>query len=439
MLRIALSKTWLLFFFILLVFFVSTLNWFIYQGSRLTDEVHYQENSPSVRLIQTVKHLSREGNFRTKEFYELEKDLRQYAIESGAGCYSQDAFAQGQDGELYPKHAPIAAILALPFYMAFGSYGLLLFSVFCLAIVVFCAATLFPVDNRAKEGARQETKDKTPRWASLFWWGSTFVFFFGTEIVSHVAEGTLVENIFVFDADGFSHDILAAALLIGGVYYLLRVPFMGAMLLALSLGIRPSHLLLMPLTFIPFVSAELSARRVLETALGLILGITPILLLNWNFWGTPLETSYQNLVYVCPVGFRPELHGIGFSLDVFCADWYAKLFSPRNGLIRYNPALLFVFFAAVLFSSDRSKDVTRRTWSEWLSTPVSDRFKVNFAQYLIIFCTNIAYLFYIFSYEHWAASHLGNRFLLGTSFLLIACALLSVFTILRRRFLLPFE
>jgi len=130
---------------------------------------------------------------------------------------------------------------------------------------------------------------------------------------------------------------------------------------------------------------------------------------NDLMWGSPFLTAYHRVVAFSARG-EPfiENHPRGFSLDVLLTDWWRKLLGARVGLLIFNPALCA--FPWVCASA-------RRSDHKWFAFST--------------LAGSVVYGLYMFSYEQWDNSYVGNRFLLPSvhlyvlSFIPWCCGLLD--------------
>jgi len=361
-LRISWSSEGALVVTIVAAIVISSL-WRYWDGGSFYRPIDIRFNRPQDRLLETTIHFSRTGNFETETFKWLRDELLLLAKQSGGECFYQDAFGVGKDGALYPKHAPLVAVLAAPWYLALGFLGIWLLEVCSVSLLIFGGAHLFTTASQYRE-----------RW--LF----TLCILLFSEVPGYGVE--------------LSYDAIGAALIVGGAALLRRAPFWGACALLLSCGVRPAHaLLLFPL----LLTVNQGASRAF---LGALFGALPTLYLNTLFWGHPFDTAYNHLVKVCSDGLVHAPHAFGFNIQVLLSEWHAKLLGGQNGWVLYNPFVLLAPFVLVWGSRDR----------------------VRARQENLMLIMTAAYALYIFSYEWWATSGRGNRFLLPVTVVWYALA-----------------
>jgi hypothetical protein len=84
-----------------------------------------------------------------------------------------------------------------------------------------------------------------------------------------------------------------------------------------------------------------------------------------------------------------EHHPLGFNLQVFASEWRRKLLDPEIGLLICNPGVFLLALLPLRFSRLRGR------------------------RFLAVSATAAVFsILYIFSYEEWHTSFLGNRFLM---------------------------
>ncbi|MBN1871184.1 MAG: hypothetical protein JW800_01275, partial [Candidatus Omnitrophica bacterium] len=187
--------------------------------------------------------------------------------------------ALGKKNRLVPKHPIIMPVLSIPFYMLFKSYGLLLFNVIdaiILMILIFKLNRLF-----------------FNEWVS-----------FATTII--YATGTLFLD-YVYN---YSPDILSTVMVVGGLYFILKKRYhVGALLLGLSLfakvsNIVPAGLIIAYAVFVILKGDRLTSGEkaqdmtrkvttILVFLLVFLIALAPLLMTNYELFGSPFVTGYQ--------------------------------------------------------------------------------------------------------------------------------------------------
>jgi len=204
----------------------------------------------------------------------------------------------------------------------------------------------------------------------------------------------LTQTLIGFFCYMFSYDLHGLFLLICGLHVMHSRPRWGSALAALSIFVRPSYVVLLPFL--------LSAWHGLPERVGrprdLLVGTGAVLCLyfaaNDLMWGSPFATAYHRMVAFSPQGEPFIEQHPGFSLDVLVADWWRKLFGARVGLLPFNPAL-FAFPWVCAWAS--------RSEHKWFAFST--------------LTGSVVYGLYMFSYQWWDVSFLGNRLLLPSIYL----------------------
>ena len=316
------------------------------------------DTSPPARVAEASRSLVNNGTLAAPEYLKFADDFRSEAISSGQAI-EQDVFAVGRDDKLYPKHSILSAVVGAPFYAIFGNSGFWILQQLCLLFIFISLSRL------------------STRSAPVL---LIFVYLF-TQTLSG------------FHTHVFSYDLHGVALMLGGMALLTRNSFFGAMLCALTIFVRPAYLILIPFAVFARVGTN---REYCVRLVGLIVGLGIFMLSNQLIFGSPFTTAYQAAAYILPDGsFVLDTHPLGFSLQTFLSEWGKKLFSLEVGALPYNLALIFWPLAI------------------WQIIKTRDRF---------LFVTSlgaIIYTLFIFSYQFWATSPVGNRFLLPAVYLMI--------------------
>jgi len=317
---------------------------------------------PETAIAEVTKSIFHEGTTSPNYFKEAYSKA-QTLSESTQSVVWQDVFAIDQYGQLRPKHSPLSAFLAVPFYAIFGEVG------FAILQQLFCFGLLYSTYLLVLRIARNPLPCST--------------------LIS-----VLLLSQSGFYVRAFSYDLHGCALLIGGLSIWCRKPCLGAFIMGLSLFVRPSFLiLLLPLALL---LSTIELRRIIPTCLGLLIASLLFAGYNYHLWGDPFLTAYSRLPEFANGVVRLARHPVGFDLGVLFSRWDEKIFSS-HGLLPYN--LCFLAFPWVVLSLIRK----------------SDRFM------RICFMVAVGYAIYIFSYPMWHVTDWGNRFLLPAVYLYMLC------------------
>ena|GEM_PF-789460 len=321
--------------------------------------------NPSLRVAETAISIWEHQTIVQPSYYKLYDELTAMSKTENK-AYVQDVFSVGGDGQLVPKHCVMLAFIAAPMYGIFGWFGFWLLNQLVILAIVY---SLFRLTSRLSG------KDT------------------GLYTVAAVFVGTST----IFSSYGMSYDLLAAMLIVVGFERSFERPFLGNLLLALSLMVRPTNAIFLPLVIVPWLMKTPISRQRMALAIGgLAAGAGVLLLTNAWIWGHPLTCSYlrlpQFLAGEVTIG-REAHHVDGF---ILFNDLWAKLLGQPNGLFRFNIFLVLLPLAFL--------HVLKHT-----------------KQRLFFFVSGIALLncLVIFSYPYWGASSVGNRFLLPSIYLFL--------------------
>ena len=316
---------------------------------------------PDFAISEVTKSIWERGSITPNYFQETYDRARAFS-ENSSSVVWQDVFAIGSEGNLRPKHSLISAIIAVPFFAIFGTLGFWILQQLLFLWLLYSTYLIV-----------EEITEESLPWTTLL----------ATCFLSQSA----------FYSYQFTYDLHGCALLIGGFCLMRSRPFLGAMIMSLSVFVRPTHLLLLvPLALAR--SGSLKSSKTIESLLGIATTILIFLLANYYLFGNPLLTSYQrqpDFINGEPVLFA---HPFGLDMSTFFSNWSEKLFGSK-GLLTYN--LSFAAFPFVLL----------HLWK--------DRIKQRFQ--IVCLLTGLAYMLYIYSYPMWDVTVYGNRFLLPTIYL----------------------
>jgi hypothetical protein len=321
--------------------------------------------NPSLRVAETAISIWEHQTIEQPSYYKLYDELKALS-KSDNKAYVQDVFSVGGDGRLVPKHCLMLAFIAAPMYGMFGWFGFWLLNQLIILAIVH---SLFRLTSRFSS-----------RDTGLYTLVAVFV---GTSTI--------------YSSYSMSYDLLAAMLIVVGFERSFERPFLGNLLLALSLMVRPTNAIFLPLMIVPWLMKTSISRRNMTLAFGgLAAGVGVLLITNAWIWGHPLACSYLRLPQFVAgeVTIGREAHYVdGF---ILFHDLWAKLLGQPNGLFRYNMFLLFLPLAFL-----------------YLRKHVGQRFFFCVGGVALLNCL------VIFSYPYWEASSIGNRFLLPSIYLFL--------------------
>ena len=323
---------------------------------------------PAVAIAEVTRSIANHGSMSPQYFADVFTEASTLSKVQSTYVW-QDVFSISEAGVLVPKHSIFSSVFAAPFYLIFGELGFwIMQQLFFLLLLV---ATYQIV--------KQSTGSARP-WATLI--------------------TTLLLSQSIFYCYSFSYDLHGAALVMAGLWALPTFPLLGAVIMALSIFVRPSFVLLV----LPLLMASISLKDI-KSATRIILGAALVaacfgLYNNYN-WGSPLLTAYSSLPRFMNGEMLVKGHHMGFDFKELCSNWGEKLFSSK-GLLPFNLALLA------------------------LPVLVLRMLKTGSRQHWIWMCTVLAYTTFIFSYKYWWTTSGGNRFLLPAIYLYIVLLLIYV-------------
>jgi hypothetical protein len=271
-----------------------------------------------------------------------------------------DQIARSVSQHLVPKHPVTMPVISLPFIAAFGKPGALAFNVVQVTLLLWILYAM------AVRIARP-------------WAASVAV------ILTYVAS-FLPHYLW-----NYSPDICATALLAGGVLALLRAErswmlWAAGLLLGAACTAKYPYVLFLPgvLLLVP----HLSWRRVMILAAGIAVPLLALLTLDWHLFGSPFVTGYDRILTLDRES-RPIVYSQRASFVLPLRDGViGQLLDRSHGLVYTSPITLISLIGF---------------WPLLRRAP-------RLALYL---ASGSLVLFLLFStYDQWAASHYGNRFLM---------------------------
>ncbi|HUB05902.1 MAG TPA: hypothetical protein VMB50_02820, partial [Myxococcales bacterium] len=174
----------------------------------------------------------------------------------------------GRDGTTwYPKHPLLMPILSVPFYLALGDVGTLVFNVLCGVLAALLAAELACAF--------------TARWAA-----------------SLIGFGLGVVPLIVREAYGFNNDLFYTVLVVGTAVCVANRQMGRAGLLAgFSVFAKITNVFFLA-AFGAWVLATRDRRLILRFVAACSIGLAVTLIVNWVLFGAPWITAYQRVLIV---------------------------------------------------------------------------------------------------------------------------------------------
>jgi hypothetical protein len=302
------------------------------------------------------------GSVSAPEFHQIDAQLRELSL---GAIVQQDYFAETIDKRLVPKHSIVLPYLLAPLLPLFGDRTPLAASVLVLSFLIVAAI-------KATE-----------------------------EIESHSIKVSLVSlfifSQFIFYVGHIPYDTLSALCTILAFTQVKRRPFCGGVSLMFGVFVRPTIVLLAPfLLLLVLLEHHKMFSRALWCLLGISVPLVLYMLMNKYLFGGFFVTAYHRLPEYYNGVLMHAHHPIGFTPSVFFSRWFDKLFDPHYGVLWYNSFLSVLPFAV--------RFIARHRECQTLS---------------IFIAAGLSYALYIFSYEMWDSTHIGNRFLMPSLVLLV--------------------
>lgn len=321
--------------------------------------------APPARNAEVARSVWTSLSLQPPEFLAFKNNLSRLSRERHE-AYEQDIFSFGKGGELFPKHSAISGVIGAPFYGLFGDSGFWILQQ-TLALLLFYS---------------------TYRVTSL-------VAGHDTGVVTLLSVALLTETLFGFFCYVFSYDLHGLVLLICGLHLMYSRPLWGSALATVSVFVRPSYVLLVPILLCAWRGMPPRHSRLRGIILGAGSVVCLYLVVNDLMWGGPFVTAYHRIAAFGPDG-QPfiEQHPQGFNTSVLLSDWWRKLFGARVGLLTFNPALIALPWVCAWVWHSKHR---------WFA--------------LTTLTAGVLYGLYMFSYEQWDTSFMGNRFLLPSVYL----------------------
>jgi hypothetical protein len=322
-------------------------------------------DSPPEHNADVARSVWRALSLQPPEFVAFKEQLSRLSRERHEG-YDQDVFSLGKGGQVFPKHSVISGVIGAPFYGLFGECGFWILQQL-LALILFYS-TYRVTSLLAKRD---------------------------TGVATLLSVALLTQTLIGFFCYVYSYDLHGLVLLVWGLHLMYSWPLLGSTLATLSVFVRPSYALTVPFLLCAWRGAPRHTSHLRDVVLGAGGVLCLYFLVNHLMWGGPLVTSYDRVAAFGPDGnIFIEHHPRGFNMSVFLSDWWRKLFGFRVGLMTFNPALIALPWVCA--------------WA-WHSEQRS------FA--LTTLAGSVVCGLYMFSYEQWDVSYVGNRFLLPSVYL----------------------
>lgn len=326
--------------------------------------VSWFPDGPVLMIVEVTRSISNGGGLLPAAIDEQVKIAQALSRDNHTFVW-QDMVSLNSKGALVPKHSILSSVMAVPFYLVFGDLGFWLLQQIFVLILVYSVHKL-----------------------------SSAIF---EEVYPcSVLLGVFLMSQTIFYSYSYAHDLHGCALLLLGFAVMqerrISSSVLGPLVMALSVIIRPNYLVLVPLlSFIGDKDGTL--ERKVFSALGLSIGLLLVGFYNFHIWGNPVASPYSFVPAFNDGRQVLSYHPIGFSWRELTEDWWSKLFG-LTGLVPVNLGFIFSPFVFIFCWKHRNS-----------------RFLLR------IFSAFVFYICYVFSYEMWDVSALGNRFLFPAIYL----------------------
>ena len=317
--------------------------------------------NPAGEVGRTAIYLAETGKISRRDFVEKYDSFLEISRQNPGFVYTQDYYALGANGVLYPKHPILVSVIAAPFYAIFGTVGFWIYAQIMFLILIISFRHIL----------RQFVK---PGAADI----GTIILIGGTQI----AIGSF----------GLSYDLTLVSIMLAGLALSKRFPLWGSFLMGITAMIRASTVAFVPLLALAFLPTAKEERRswIAAAISGLGQGLGLMMILNRLIWGSPFTLPYHRLpTFLNGTALFDHSHTL--SLNNLLSEPVAKVFYPPHGMFPSNPALLLLPIGWLAWKSRSSR---------WFTT--------------LTFVSGLLKLLVIFSYSYWNSSVIGNRFLLPT-------------------------
>jgi hypothetical protein len=262
----------------------------------------------------------------------------------------------GADGEWRPKHPVLMSVASVPFLVAFGVVGLLVFNVVVMVLLVMATHRL----------ALRVSGPISATTATLV---------------------TCLLTFFVAYVYNYSPDAFGALFAVVALVFLLDGKPLGAGLMAgLALAAKPAHILFV---LVGLTAAWLQGgrREATRFAAGVLPAVAALMIYNAVLFGGPLLTGYHRILEADPVP-RMVSQRNDFTLVGAPSNLKWEILDEKHGLLYTAPSVL-VGLSGLL--------------ALWRRRPLLA---------LVHLSLLLAYLLFFATFIPWRASHFGNRYLL---------------------------
>lgn len=284
-------------------------------------------------------------------------------VEAFDNLRAQDShWALGQRGEWFPLRTLLLPLLALPFYVVGGVYGLLAFN------VLLCFLLVWLVYRWGMRGFSDE--------AALL------------GALVYLAAGPVTHYSYNFSSDVLGAVLVLAALVRWRTYHWWRLVESGA-LAGLACWVRPTYAVVIIALASWGWSLRWYCREYWDEAarfiLGAVLALLPLALWNWWAFGAPWVSSYDRVVVITAGVLGTDSSAAHFTRPLLDSLWEVLVGHPTMSVLRCVPWLPVFLWWCVAGG-------------------------VGWVQRGALAATVVAPILVLATYEWWDASSVWNRF-----------------------------
>jgi hypothetical protein len=269
------------------------------------------------------------------------------------------------DNKIVPKHTVVLPFLAVPFYIAFGPFGLFIFNCVQFGLLAYL---IFALNRLVFD-----------RWISS---ASTATCFLGSFLLFYIPN--------------FSPDILATVFVLGALWLIQagRGAF-GLFLGGLSLFVKIYNAIPLALLCLMYVlsGGRSKTYRVFKGALATLLGLLPMFVFNSVYFGSPFIGGYNRTVDgpLADGMWSTMSHTSTFNLPIWPGLWNI-LFDAHAGYLSSAPIVLVGLMGCIRYLFSKNKP--------------------RVSMFAFAFLINVIYILLFAKYFYWNMSNFGNRFLM---------------------------
>ncbi len=330
---------------------------------------------PQLQIYLSAKHLLAGGGLHQDFYDSYHEMIVKKSAENGSRIW-QDIYSVDRHGQRIVKHPHLMIALVAPFLFLFGDPGILILGALSYLLLQ----------------------------ASIYRLSENLI---GSELSVLQALLLVCGTPFIFHATSISYDLLAATLIVGATQLARSRPLLAGIVMGLTVFFRPSNILYAPL-FLFFIDRFFPRPKLPRVAIGLALAVAAFMCSNWLLWGGPLTPAHARMPY-CDSGKTMFATGtMSFSLAILRSNLYEKFFSLRVGFLPPNLGLLPLLALPFIWKALQARK-----------------------ELALLLATAAIQIVLMFSYDGWAATSGGSRYLLPANAFLAIAATTAVAKLVR--------